>query len=151
MSLFRSLKHRAFLLLWLGQTLSRVGDFMYEIALAWWVLAETGDAAMMGAVLVFAITPSIIFYLVGGVAVDRFSRVGLMLASDVARGGVVLLVSFLAFTDQLEIWEIFAASLLMYCAGIVGGLGLAVFGLLPPLWVLIVAALINGAALEMGR
>lgn len=111
MSLFRSLKHRAFLFLWLGQTISRVGDFMYEIALAWWVLEKTGDAAQMGAVLVFAITPSIIFSLIGGVAVDRFSRVGLMLASDVARGAVVLLVSFLAFTEQLEIWEIFAASL----------------------------------------
>jgi len=111
MSLFRSFKHRAFLLMWLGQTISRVGDFMYEIALAWWVLEKTGDAAMMGAVLVFAITPSVLFYLIGGVAVDRFSRVGLMLASDTARGAVVLLVSFLAFTDQLEIWEIFAASL----------------------------------------
>lgn len=111
MSLFRSLKHRAFLFLWLGQTISRVGDFMYEIALAWWVLEKTGDAAMMSAVLIFAITPSIIFYLVGGVAVDRFSRVGLMLASDFARGAVVLLVSYLAFTDQLEIWEIFVASL----------------------------------------
>lgn len=111
MSLFRSFHHRPFLFLWLGQTISRVGDFMYEIALAWWVLQKTGDAALMGAVLVFAITPSVLFYLIGGVAVDRFSRVGLMLASDVARGLVVLLVSLLAFTDQLEIWEIFAASL----------------------------------------
>jgi hypothetical protein len=34
MSLFRSLKHRSFALLWIGQTLSRVGDFVYEIALA---------------------------------------------------------------------------------------------------------------------
>lgn len=111
MSLFRSLKYRPFLLLWLGQTISRVGDFMYEIALAWWVLEKTGDATQMGLVLVFAITPSILFYIVGGVAVDRLSRVNLMLASDFARGAVVLLVSFLAFTDQLEIWEIFAASL----------------------------------------
>ena len=111
MSLFRSLHHRPFLLLWLGQTISRVGDFMYEIALAWWVLEKTGDATLMGGVLVAAITPSVIFYLIGGVAVDRFSRIGLMLASDVARGAVVLLVSFLAFTNQLEIWEIFAASL----------------------------------------
>ncbi len=111
MSIFRSLKHRPFLLLWLGQTISRVGDFMYEIALAWWVLQKTGDATQMGLVLVFAITPSILFYLIGGVAVDRLSRVHLMLASDVARGAVVLLVSYLAYSDRLVIWEIFAASL----------------------------------------
>lgn len=111
MTLFRAFRHRTFLLLWLGQTISRVGDFMYEIALAWWVLQKTGDAALMGGVLVLTITPSIIFYAIGGVAVDRFSRVGLMLASDAARGAVVLLVSYLAFTDRLEIWEIFATSL----------------------------------------
>lgn len=111
MSLFRSLKHRPFLLLWLGQTISRVGDFMYEIALAWWVLQKTGDATQMGLVLVFAITPSILFYIIGGVAVDRLSRVNLMLASDVARGAVVLLVSYLAYNDRLVIWEVFAASL----------------------------------------
>jgi len=52
MALFRSLKHRSFLFLWLGQTISRVGDFMYEIALAWWVLQKTGDATLMGAVLI---------------------------------------------------------------------------------------------------
>jgi MFS family permease len=34
-----------------------------------------------------------------------------MLGSDIARGAVVLLVSYLAFTIQLEIWEVIAASL----------------------------------------
>lgn len=111
MSLFRALKHRSFRFLWIGQTISRVGDFMYEIALAWWVLQKTGDATLMGAVLIFALTPSIIFYLIGGVAVDRLSRVGLMLASDLGRGAIALLVSTLAFTDRLEIWEIFVAGL----------------------------------------
>jgi len=60
--------------------------------LAWWWAQKTNDAALMGAVLVFAITPSVpAFYLIGGVAVDRFSRVGLVLASDIARGIVVVL------------------------------------------------------------
>jgi DHA3 family tetracycline resistance protein-like MFS transporter len=111
MALFRSLKHRAFLWLWLGQTISRVGDFMYEIALAWWVLQKTGSATAMGMVLVFAITPAVIFYLIGGVAVDRFSRVGLILASDLARAGVVLLVSLLASLDRLALGGVLVASL----------------------------------------
>src|SRR5581483_5496332 len=41
--------------LWLGQTVSRVGDFMYELALAWWVLQKTGSPTLMGMVLVFAV------------------------------------------------------------------------------------------------
>ena len=112
MTLFRALKHRNFLLMWSGQTISRVGDFVYEIALAWWVLQKTGSAEMMSLVLIFAITPSILFSLIGGVAVDRLSRVRVMFASDLLRGFVALTVSVLALTDRMEIWHVFIASLL---------------------------------------
>jgi DHA3 family tetracycline resistance protein-like MFS transporter len=111
MPLFRSLKHRSFALLWIGQTLSRVGDFVYEIALAWWVLEKTGSAETMGLVLVCSITPSLLFLLIGGVAVDRLPRVALMLFSDAGRGVAALIVAALAFTDQLQVWHVFAASL----------------------------------------
>jgi len=111
MSLFRSLKHRSFALLWMGQTLSRLGDFVYEIALAWWVLEKTGSAETMGLVLVCSITPSLIFLLIGGVAVDRLPRVMLMLFSDLGRGMAALVVSALAYTDQLQVWHVFGISL----------------------------------------
>lgn len=111
MNLFRSLRHRSFGLLWLGQTLSRIGDFAYEIALAWWVLEKTGSAETMALVLVFSITPSLIFLLLGGIAVDRLPRVMLMLVSDVGRGVTALIVAGLAFTGQLQVWHVFVASL----------------------------------------
>jgi len=112
LTIFRSLKQRTFLTLWIGQTLSRVGDFVYEIALAWWVLQKTGSAQTMSLVLIFALTPSILFALLGGVAVDRFSRPKLMLASDVLRGLAALTVALLARANILEIWHIYLASLL---------------------------------------
>jgi MFS family permease len=112
MSLFRALRRRPFALLWSGQSLSRLGDFVYEIALAWWVLQKTGSAETMSLVLIFAITPSVVFSLIGGVAVDRVSRVGLMLVSDAARGLVALVVAALGFSGRLEVWHIFAASLI---------------------------------------
>lgn len=112
MIVFRSLKQRSFLTLWLGQTLSRVGDFVYEIALAWWVLQKTGSAETMSLVLIFALTPSILFALLGGVVIDRFSRLKLMLASDVLRGFVALAVALLAWANILEVWHVYLASLL---------------------------------------
>src|SRR3990172_12880535 len=111
MSLLRSLHHRSFALLWAGQPLSRVGDFVYEIALAWWVLEKTGSAETMGLVLVFSITPSVIFLLIGGVAVDRLPRIMLMLFSDVGCGAAALVLAGLAFIHQLEVWHVLAASL----------------------------------------
>ena len=112
MTLFRALRLRPFALLWTGQSLSRLGDFVYEIALAWWVLQKTGSAQTMSLVLIFSITPSVLFSLIGGVAVDRVSRLGLMLVSDSARGLVALAVAVLGFAGRLEVWHVFVASLI---------------------------------------
>ncbi|MDX1415768.1 MAG: MFS transporter [Candidatus Promineifilaceae bacterium] len=112
LSLIRSLSNRSFALLWTGQTFSRVGDFMYQVALAWWVLDKTGSAAKMATVLVFSFAPMILFLLIGGVTVDRFPRLQVMLASDLLRGAIVMLVATLAFVDQLELWQIYIMSLL---------------------------------------
>ncbi len=66
----------------------------------------------MGSVLIFSSVPMLIFLLVGGVTVDRFSRVRVMLISDILRGLLVGIVTLLAFTDQLEIWHVYAVSIL---------------------------------------
>lgn len=110
-STFRALRFRPFAQLWAGQTISRLGDYLYQIALAWWVLQETGSALAMGATLVLSMTPLVLFSLAGGVVVDRFARVRLMLLSDLSRGLVMVGVTALAFTDHLQIWHIYAAGL----------------------------------------
>jgi predicted MFS family arabinose efflux permease len=53
----------------------------------------------------------LLFLLIGGVAVDRFSRPRIMITSDVARGAIVAGVAALAYWDRLEIWHIYIASL----------------------------------------
>jgi len=110
--LTRSLTDRSFALLWTGQTFSRVGDFMYQVALAWWVLQKTGSAGAMATVLVFSFAPMILFLLIGGVAVDRFPRLPVMLISDLLRGSIVTIVAALAYFDQLELWQVYIMSLL---------------------------------------
>ena len=108
----RALRHRRFAFLWAGQTLSRIGDFVYQIVIAWWVLEETGSAAVMSAVLIVTFLPVAVFTLIGGVVVDRVSRPWLMLVSDLVRAAAVLGVAGLAATDRLEIWMVYALGLL---------------------------------------
>ena len=45
MKLLAALKHRRFWLMFAGQTVSRVGDHLYQLALVWWLLKKTGSAA----------------------------------------------------------------------------------------------------------
>ncbi len=50
--------------------------------------------------------PMLLLLLVGGVAVDRFHRIRLMLASDLSRGVAVGIIALLAFTQRLELWQL---------------------------------------------
>lgn len=120
MALLRALKSQNFARLWTGQTISRLGDSLYRIALAWWVLEKTGSATAMSTVLVVSFLPMVLFLLVGGVVVDRLPRFRVLFASDLINGGVVGGVAALAAAGRLEIWHV-------YIAGAMFGLGEAFF------------------------
>jgi MFS family permease len=117
MTLFKSLTLRPFALLWSGQQLSALGDSIYRVALAWWVLEKTGSATAMSTIFIFASAPMLVFLLVGGVAVDRYPRARVLLLSDILRGLLIGIVALLAFAHRLELQHIYIVSLLF---GIVG-------------------------------
>ena len=112
MNVLRSLQHRPFALLWTGQTISRLGDSLYRIALSWWVLEKTGSAVAMGIVLIFSQIPLLLFLLIGGVVVDRLPRIRIMFASDVLSGLVIASVAVFSWLNLLEIWHIYIASII---------------------------------------
>jgi MFS family permease len=112
MNILRAFTHRPFALLWTGQTISRLGDNLHRIALAWWVLEKTGSATAMGTVLVLSQIPLLIFILIGGIVVDRFPRVRIMFLSDLLSGTVVTFIAVFAWLDVLEIWHIYVVSLI---------------------------------------
>src|SRR4026207_1397393 len=93
MNVLRSLNHRPFALLWTGQTTSRLGDSLYRIALAWWVLEKTGSGVTMGTVWALSQGPLLLFLLVGVVVVLRLPRIRIMFASDVLSGLVIASVA----------------------------------------------------------
>lgn len=112
MNVLRSLRHRPFALLWTGQTISRLGDSLHRIALAWWVLEKTGSATAMGTVLVLTQIPLLIFLLIGGIVVDRFPRLRIMFLSDILSGSVVTFIAVFSWLDLLQVWHIYVASLI---------------------------------------
>lgn len=111
MALLRSLRTPMFATLFAGQTVSRVGDFLYNIALSWWVLEKTGSATAVGGVGIASVAPMLLFLLIGGVAVDRLPRIRVMIASDIGRGIAVTLMTFLAISNLLEVWHVYFITL----------------------------------------
>src|SRR5215216_3397467 len=112
MSTFRAFRHRHLALLISGQTLSRIGDFLYQVALAWWVLEKTNSGIAMGMVFLFSLIPTVLFVLLGGALVDRMPRARLLLLSDLGRGVIMLAITALAYANRLELWMVYAGSLL---------------------------------------
>ncbi len=112
MKTFRALRNRPFTLLWIGQTTSVFGNALFNIALAWWVLEITGSAVAMGTVLIAETVPLLVFTLLGGVAVDRFPRIRLMVISDIGRFLLLTLMSLLAYYKLLEVWHLYIFGML---------------------------------------
>ncbi len=110
-ALFHALASRAFALVWAGQTLSRIGDMLYQIAVGWWVFERTGSAAAMATLLIASFAPNLLLLLLGGVVVDRYSREAIMFASDVLRGLVVCVVALLAASGLLQLWHLMLLNL----------------------------------------
>jgi MFS family permease len=95
------LKNKNFLLLWLAQGISTLGDSVTNLTLIILVNALTHSTVSI-AILTMAIAiPQIVFGLFAGVYVDRLNRKYIMLASDFVRAFLVLGFIFAAITGNV--------------------------------------------------
>ena len=114
------LRIRDFALLWIGMSVSLVGDAIFLVALAWQVYQLTNNPAALGWILAAYLTPMVAFLLVGGVLTDRFERRKMMIAADLIRALAIGAAGALALAGTLELWQ------LALCAAF-AGLGDALF------------------------
>ena len=77
--LLSPLRNGQFTLVWLGQSISQIGDQVFMIALVWLLVGLTGSSLLMGAVLSASYIPTILLLLFGGAIADRASRRGIAL------------------------------------------------------------------------
>lgn len=110
--------NRNFLLLWLGQGTSLLGDQFTMIALPWLVLQLTGDPLSLGIVLALEGIPRACFMLVGGAVTDRFSQRSVMLVSDFIRMALIVSLTVLVLTGNVHVWMLYVLALAF---GIVSG------------------------------
>ncbi|MDF2750443.1 MAG: major facilitator superfamily 1 [Gaiellaceae bacterium] len=110
---FAVLREREFRLLWLGQTVSSLGDALVPLALTFAVLDLTGSAADLGLVFAAFMGARVIFMLAGGVWSDRLPRQLVMIAADIVRAGTQAVLAVAFFTDAVQVWHLMVASFLV--------------------------------------
>jgi predicted MFS family arabinose efflux permease len=103
-----ALREREFRLLFIGQSVSVLGDGMSTVALAFAVLDIGGSASQLGLVLAAGALPFLVFLLIGGVVADRLPRRGVMLSADVVRVASQGTMAVLVISGHAQVWELAA-------------------------------------------
>jgi MFS family permease len=121
MRLLAPLRHRDFRLLWIGMTVSLIGDGIFLVAIAWQAYELSDSPAALSLVGVAMTIPHVAFLLIGGVVSDRFDRRRVMISADVVRGVALACLGVLSSAGIVELWH------MMLIAAVYGG-GTAFFG-----------------------
>ena len=99
------LRERAFRLLFLGQSLSELGNGIAPVALAFAVLETVGGATELGLVLAARTVPTVVFLITAGVFADRLPRRAVMVGSDLVRGLTQVGLAAIILVGDAELWH----------------------------------------------
>ena len=119
--ILRPLRVRDFAFLWIGLTVSFIGDGIYIIAIAWQTYDLSNSPSALAAVGIAWSLPQVVLLLITGVLSDRVDRRLLMIAGDVIRGVAIATIGIMSIGGTLTLtWLIGLV--------VVYGAGQALFG-----------------------
>ena len=101
--------------LWIGQTISQVGDGLTNLALLIVINKLTGSTAALATMMVVIALPQLFFGLISGVFVDRWNRKRIMVVSDLIRG--VLVLGFILVRRPGDVWIFYLLGFLQAAVG----------------------------------
>lgn len=99
----RILRERSVALLFVGQLVSRLGDYMLFVAIPFWLYERTGSANATAALFVVLTLPRVVFGPIAGVFVDRWDRRWTMILSDLLRVLAVGLMALAVAAGSVEV------------------------------------------------
>jgi MFS family permease len=97
--------HRPFRNLWYGQVVSELGDWLNSIAIYSLILQLSGSGMAVATAMMAKLLPIFFVSPIAGVIIDRTSRKGVMILSDVLRFFIVL--CFLFVEDKGDLWLVY--------------------------------------------
>ncbi|GIN85210.1 MFS transporter [Heyndrickxia sporothermodurans] len=101
------LANKNFLLLWMGNAVSILGNRFYNIAIMWYIIEKTGSSLALGlSVLCFTI-PSVLIMPFVGVLADRNMKKQLLVISDLINGCIMVSIAALMYFDDFSIYLLY--------------------------------------------
>jgi len=107
------LQHRNFRLFFIGQSISLIGTWMQQTAVAWLVWRLSHSAFLLGLVGFASRIPTFVMAPFAGVLVDRFDRHRLVVWTQVLSMFQALALAALMYAGHIAIWQIILLSLML--------------------------------------
>lgn len=109
---FRSLKHRNFRLLWIGQALQSEGQWMEQVARGWLLWEISQDPFLLGLYGALRMLPHLALGIPAGILADRLSRVALIQFSQISACLLAFVFAALVQFGRMEAWIILSFAVL---------------------------------------
>ena len=104
--MLRALRGRDFRLLWIGQSVSLIGDGIYLVAIAWLVYDISNEPGALALVGLAWTLPQVGVLLLAGVGSDRFERRPLLVLADLIRFVAIGSIAALSLAGVIELWHV---------------------------------------------
>lgn len=98
---------------WFGQTISQLGDRIHTLTVIWLVYCWYNSGFIVGIVLIVSTLPSFLLSPIAGNLLDKFNRKKIMIICGFFRMIFVLLLSILAFNNEVNITTIIAITIII--------------------------------------
>ena len=115
----RALTYRNYRLFFYGQTLSIIGNWVQQIAMAWLVYRLSGSAWLLGLTGFAGQIAILLLAPFGGLWADRFDKQRLLLLTQAASAVPPVVLVVLSYAGWIEVWHVIAMALF---AGVVNAL-----------------------------
>src|SRR5215475_15918608 len=91
---------------------SLFGSGLNFAGVSWYILSATHSTIAVSMQVIVVTLPGLFVPFLGGVLIDRFDRRYLGVMLDIARGFAVLATAYIAWHGHLQLWHIYAMTLI---------------------------------------
>jgi MFS family permease len=95
----------------IGSAISDTGTWMQVMAQGWVMSSLTDRGFLLGLAAAAAGVPTILLAMKGGEAADRYDKRKILIWSQVAQIALALILGFLVYTGQIQIWHVIVLAL----------------------------------------
>src|SRR5215469_9921463 len=105
--MFTLLSQRNFFVLWIAHTISILGDYVFFLAITFWMYEQTRSALVTGTLLICSAIPAILFAPLAGKVVDSWDRRRVMFLAESARAVLFLGLLGSLIGEPSTLWPLY--------------------------------------------